>query len=162
MRWVLDANIIFDFVAGGLLDDLFRLPLAYCAPDLLLRDDIEHPPVERLRALGLQEHSLSGEQLVEIIALRQQHGALSLADISAFWLAWHLNIGLLTGDRRLRALADASGIEVHGTLWLLDRLTTEGLIGLTQAETALQSMETAGRRLPRREVQAILQQWRRR
>ena len=90
MRWVLDANVVFDFEAGGLLDDLFRLPLAFCTPDLLLRYEIIRPPVERLLRLGLEERGLTGDQLLEIIALRQEQPALSLSDVSAFWLARHL------------------------------------------------------------------------
>ena len=152
MRWVLDAGVVFDFAAGDLLDALFRLPLTFCAPDLLLVE-LKRPPATLLVQLGLEVEALPGESLVEIIALRSGHPALSLNDVAVFVLARNLGVGLLTGDRRLRALAEQSGVEVHGTLWLLDELITHELTAPSEAVAALDAMLKAGSRLPAGEVQ---------
>ena len=159
MRWVIDANVIFDFAAGDLLDDLFRLPWEFCTLDLLLATEILRPPAPRLVALGLVVHTLPGEQLVEIITLRQTYLALSQPDVAAFVLARGLGVGLLTGDGRLRGLAESFGIEVHGTLWLLDELVHGQFITVAQARTGLTAMQNAGSRLPDHEVQARLRRW---
>jgi hypothetical protein len=158
---VIDANVIFDFAAGDLLDGLFRLPWELCAPDLLLATEILRPPAPRLVALGLVVHTLSGEQLVEIVTLRQARPALSLVDAAGFVLARHLGVGLLTGDRRLRGLAETSGIEVHGTLWLIDELVERCIIPEAQAAAGLKTMLAAGSHLPHDEVQARLRRWER-
>jgi predicted nucleic acid-binding protein len=97
--------------------------------------------------------TMPGEFRVEIIALRSGYSALSLNDVAAFVLARNLGVGLLTGDRRLRALAEQSGVEVHGTLWLLERMITHELIAPSQAVAALDAMLGAGSRLPAAEVQ---------
>ena len=124
---MLDAGVVFDFAAGDLLDALFRLPFAFCTPDLLTVE-LKRPPATLLVQLGLEVETMPGESLVEIIALRSGYSALSLNDVAAFVLARNLGVGLLTGDRRLRALAEQSGVEVHGTLWLLERMITHELI----------------------------------
>ena len=152
MRWVLDAGVVFDFAAGDLLDALFRLPFAFCTPDLLTAE-LKRPPATLLVQLGLEVETMPGESLVEIIALRSGYSALSLNDVAAFVLARNLGVGLLTGDRRLRALAEQSGVEVHGTLWLLERMITHELIAPSQAVAALDAMLGAGSRLPAAEVQ---------
>jgi hypothetical protein len=72
-----------------------------------------------------------------------------------------MGAGLLTGDRNLRELAQMSGIEVHGTLWLLEELMTHRLITFTQASTGLDAMRRAGSRLPVGEVLGCLRRWER-
>lgn len=59
---------------------------------------------------------------------------------------------LVTGDGALRDAAETEGIEVHGTLWIVDALVDTGTVAPPEAARALQLMMEADRRLPEDEV----------
>lgn len=155
MPWVLDANIPIDFAVADLLDVLFRLPLELHTTDILFAE-LKRPPGAILVGLGLQVYPLSGAQLLEVISLQQRYSRLSRSDLSAFVLARDTGAGLLTGDSRLRELAQAAGIEVHGTLWLLEALMTHRLLAAAQLSAALNAIQAAGGRLPLGEVKDLI------
>ncbi len=66
---------------------------------------------------------------------------------------------VLTGDGLLWTFAKESGIDVHGTLWLLDMLVGQGILTRPNAIQALQRMTEQKRRLPRAEVQKRIREW---
>jgi hypothetical protein len=66
---------------------------------------------------------------------------------------------LLTGDSRLNDLAVASGLSVHGLLWLLDEMVRLRVLTPAQAADALQKMLNLGARLPRDESRKRLSDW---
>jgi predicted nucleic acid-binding protein len=89
-----------------------------------------------------------------------EHNNSSLADVSCYFLAHETTRPLLTGDGRLRKQAQKDGLEVHGALWLLDRLVEHAVIPTTRAADCLESMLLKNARLPHAECQIRLQQWR--
>lgn len=59
--------------------------------------------------------------------LAREYPALSLYDCTAFVCAEERpGCVLLTGDKRLRNLAEAGGVEVHGSLWAVDECSRHG------------------------------------
>ncbi len=67
---------------------------------------------------------------------------------------------LLTGDEALRKAASQEGVEVHGTLWLLDAMVEGGAISEAEGYRSLELMRNAGRRLPKKEVSIRIAAWR--
>ncbi len=65
---------------------------------------------------------ITGEELEAINLLTVTDIHLSEQDWSAYYFAEKLNAVLLTGDKRLKAIADKKRVEAHGILWLLDML----------------------------------------
>ena len=59
---------------------------------------------------------------------------------------------LLTGDRNLRVAAEGEGIEVHGTLWVAERLVVAGVVSVDELRDAYAKMRASERRLPWAEV----------
>jgi predicted nucleic acid-binding protein len=55
---------------------------------------------------------------------------------------------LLTGDKDLREAAEAEGVEVRGTLWLVTEMVRSQKISAQVARAAYQRMRDSGRRLP--------------
>ena len=66
---------------------------------------------------------------------------------------------LLSGDQRLRLAAEKEKIEVHGTLWLMDRMYQEEIITIKRMEKAYDIMCDAKRRLPWVEVEKQLKRF---
>ena len=79
------------------------------------------------------------EQVAEALALRTENPALSPADCACLVEARHHdNAVLLTGDRRLRRVAETAGLCVHGVLWIVDELWRAGACCAARLITALQ------------------------
>jgi predicted nucleic acid-binding protein len=159
--YVVDTNILIDFYWGDLLKALFALPVTFLVPDVIVAE-LEAPDGEQLLAWGLQSMSLTGEQVVEVMELAAVHRAPSINDLFALVLARARAALLLTGDGALRRLAESEGVEVHGTLWLLDELVQCAVIPSQRAAEGLERMLAYGRRLPEDECKRRLRQWRRR
>ncbi len=157
---VTDANFWIDLHAGGLLDEVFRLPCRWVIPDVVL-GELQQPDRRALHSRGLNEVGLSGEQVAEVPELAGRYPRPSRKDLFALVLAKTTGTTLITGDRDLRTAAEQEGMEVHGTLWVLDEMVKGKIIKPQRAAEALERMVRHGRRLPREETEERLQRWRR-
>lgn len=156
---VVDANVLIDLHIGGLLGEVFLLPLRLVIPDVVIAE-LQEPDGERLTEYGLQSETLSGDQVLEVVSLRARHRQVSANDLFALVLARALKATLLTGDRHLRRVAVQEGVDVHGTLWVLDEMVRLRVVTPSQAAQALERMLAQTRRLPRSECQRRLRRWR--
>lgn len=155
---VTDANIIIDLAAGGLLEDMFRLPgWDFCVPDTLYVEELaDHHGV--LPGLGLKILPQPAEAVEYVTQLRLRYQRPSVNDLFALALARTLGCALLSGDGPLRAAATAEGIELHGTLWLIEALLREH-VSVERVAAAYEAMRRDGSRLPWNEVQAQVERW---
>jgi predicted nucleic acid-binding protein len=156
--YISDTNIWIDFSHAGLLDALFALPFTFVSTDFVVQELNEPAPVG-LMERGLVVEALPGEVLVELFALRGQHDNISLADLSCFWVARQQQHPLLTGDARLRRVAEQAGLQVHGALWLLDQLVAHGVTSCMQAAAGLRAMLAHDARLPASACEERLAAW---
>jgi predicted nucleic acid-binding protein len=156
---VVDTNIIIDLHRGGVLKEFFRLPYTVFAPDVIVAELLE-PAGKILLGLGLQSVDFSGVEVVRVIELSRNHPEVSINDLFAVLLAEARGTMLLTGDKRLRRIAEQEHhLQVHGTLWVLDQFIKRKLILPTEASSALRKMVESGSRLPRSECERRMQKW---
>lgn len=158
LRCVVDASVLIDLARGGILEILFRLKADWMISDLAM-EELRDPPPETLGLLGLRVMPFSGDEVVNIITLGKQYPALSLPDRAHLVLASREHAILLSGDCHLRMAAEALGVTVHGTLWVLDKLIEAGLLPPDQAARALRQMLRQGCRLPKEECEKRLRRW---
>ena len=159
---VSDTSCLIDLHKVRLLPVMLKLPHRFIVP----------PPVRHSEMLDLTDGEWRGlehaglvapdppfEQVEEALALRTQHPALSLADCACLVETRHRANGvLLTGDRRLRRLAEAAGLCVHGVLWIVDELWRFGVCCATRLISALETWrDDPTVFLPRREIERRLQ-----
>jgi predicted nucleic acid-binding protein len=156
---IVDANILIDLHVGGLLRELFRLPFRLAASDVIVAE-LDEPGGEMLVGYGLESMELTGDQVLEVAALRARYRSVSANDLFALVLARVQKATLLTGDRHLTGVADREGAATHGTLWVLDEMVRLGIVARGQAAQALAQMLERGSRLPQAECQQRLRQWR--
>jgi predicted nucleic acid-binding protein len=165
-RLVTDTCVLIDLSCGQVLEPAFRLPAdEFAVPDVVLAE-LEgggEPQPANLIALGLKPVELTPSQVLEAVRLAAVHQAttnVSIADVFALALAKTTSAVLLTGDSHLRSVAEQEGVEVHGTLWVLDQLVEEQkLITAEEGAFALSRMKAAARRLPKSEVDARQLRW---
>lgn len=164
-RLVTDTCVLIDLSCGQVLEPTFRLPAAFAVPDVVLAE-LEgggEPHPANLVVLGLKPVELTPGQVLEAVRLASTHQGttnVSSADMFALALAKTTPAVLLTGDSHLRSVAEQEGVEVHGTLWVLDHLVEgQELITAEEGALALSRMRAAARRLPRPEVDARQLRW---
>lgn len=155
---VVDTNILIDLHMGGLVQEVFRLPLQLVAPDVIVAE-LQEPDGAQLVQYGLESQELDGRQVQAVVGLRQRYSLVSANDLFALVLAQSLHATLLTGDRRLRQIAEQENVPAHGTLWLLDELVRLRLISPLRATQALQGMLDGGSRLPMADCRRRFNQW---
>jgi predicted nucleic acid-binding protein len=152
---VSDTNILLDWEDGGRLEVLFALGATLVVPDVLLAEELADR-AERLTSLGLQARPLGPDGIVRAAVLARTHRRPGRIDLLALALAEQEGCPLLTGDRDLRAAAEAEGVAFHGTLWLAEVAVTAGALAPRELRTVYRRMRDAGRRLPWKEVEAQL------
>jgi len=156
---VVDTNILIDLHRGGVLRQFFQLPCTIFAPDVIVAELLD-PSGEVLLGLGLQRMDFSGAEVVRVVEISRNHPEVSINDLFAVLLAEKKGALLLTGDKRLRRIAEQEhNLQVHGTLWVLDQLVKRKHLSPTEASSALQKMIQSGSRLPRAECERRFQKW---
>ena len=158
---VTDTNIWIDLYHGGILQEIFHLPYRVVSPDLVKDRELKRPGWRTLESLGLEFIELEADLITRLYDLMQTHRGVSFGDLAALVLVEHLQGVLLTGDNRLRTLAQNYGIHVHGILWVLDTLLEFGLLEPITASTTLELIHSSGAYLPKKEVQKRLDRWKR-
>ena len=159
MRFVTDANVWIDLDHGGLLGRAFDLGDDLLVPDIVFAELLS-PDTDLLLRLGLRVVGLTGAQLSEIQGtMAGRYNRASRRDLASLIYARDHGVTLLTGDGPLRKAATAERVEVHGVLWLLDRLLLREVVTRPEACRSLELIVEGGARLPRREVSKRLAAW---
>lgn len=156
--YISDTNIWIDFRNARILHALFQLPFSFCCTDFVI-DELDDVDYAELVALGLEVRSLDESAITALLGLTQARNNSSLADVSCYYLAFTMGYPLLTGDGQLRKQAVKDGLDVHGALWLLDRLVEHAVISQRQAADGLTGMLARGARLPKPECSHRLAVW---
>ena len=158
-----DTNILIDFYEIGLLDALMELNLEMHTTDFVVAELVVEEQLDWLDELidgkKLQVAGFSGVEVFELIQKESNNPGLSLTDCSAWHWAEKNNSILLTGDAQLRQVATKSGVEVHGSIWLLDEMLREGILTEVQACRAIKKLRLKNRRLPKKELEKREQLW---
>jgi len=94
-----------------------------------------------------------------MLELRGKNPPLSIADLSVLVLARQTGAVLLSGDGPLRTVARREGVEVHGILWVLDRLVAGGVLSGRRAAEVIGVMRQNGSRLPEEECERRIRAW---
>jgi predicted nucleic acid-binding protein len=84
---------------------------------------------------------------------------LSEQDWSAFYYALQKKALLLTGDKRLRAMAESKGLTVCGMLWVLDQLVDTNVFPKSDACSFLKQLISKNKWLPAKECEQRIILW---
>jgi predicted nucleic acid-binding protein len=155
---IFNTSPLSHFALAGRLAMLDRLTAAYrrvvpqAVLDELQAGELAHPPLaDVLNADWLEV--VAGDGLAELRAFAYYVQVLGagLRDIGeASVLAWaEVNGGIAVIDERAgRQAAQARGVVVHGTLWLIANGLNVGELLLPEAERLVDQLRTTGARLP--------------
>ena len=154
---VIDTSVIIDLLRGALVEAALALPFHFVVPAPLL--DLELPPEQAAFLISSGFHAVEIDPPVVTLAqsLLERTEGISAVDSFVLALAESASIALLTGDGRLRRLAESEHVEVHGLLWLLDRIEEAGTADRRTLRRGLSIIAASPRcRLPRDQVRVRL------
>ncbi len=135
-----DTSCLIDLRKALLLNAFIKLPYDLVIPDVLFETELLRftQDEKQLIEKNFKILSISGESVLRVRDININNPTLTLNDCFAFVLAEQTpNCILLTGDRRLRELANISKIEVHGILWIIDEIYKVNSVTVQQLYEAL-------------------------
>jgi predicted nucleic acid-binding protein len=151
-----DANILIDLLKIHLIKSFFQLNFEMHSPDLC-RSEVENDNPGLLAAYveskKLIVRVFNSTELAQIQSLKNKYRSLSLEDSSCLWLCKNISVMLLTGERKLRSIAESKGIEVHGILWIFEELIYQQIL---DHQSAIQKLNS---RLPVDECRKCIKNW---
>lgn len=150
-----DTNVLIDIEQAELTQAMFNLPYHFAVPDILFVEELSERHSDLL-SYGLDSCTMSGDQIAEAYKLRQKYPRPSVNDLLALVLAKSEKCQLLTGDRALRDVANMLGVEIHGTIWLVEQMILYKNISTEVAYSAFSRMKEFGSRLPWDEVNKMI------
>ena len=125
-----DTNMWIDFAIIDRLSLPFKLPYIYLMNEDAVSNELLQPEGlgEKLTGLGLQAVSMIEEEFYLAEKLIEKYRKPSSYDCIALAIAKCRKIVLLTGDGALRKAAIQEGVEVIGSIKVLDLLLENTLI----------------------------------
>jgi predicted nucleic acid-binding protein len=140
---VSDTSCLIDLRKADLLSATMALPFTVQVALPVAHDELSDfgpDDWQRLTDLGLQIVDLDGERVALALELMRTYRRLSSYDALSLALAEQQrdeDCILLTSDRDLRRAGEALAIEVHGVLWVIDRIAEEQLLSARELHAAL-------------------------
>lgn len=145
---VKDANVFIDMEVMRILDLWFQLDVETITSSLVVQELEDGRHLQALAYVESEQIASLSSPLEVVLHLAIEHHAL-----------------LLTGDQKLRTVAEARAVECHGSIWALDQLVkTKKLLGPVAAEKLSALLALTGKRkrfLPRKSAEEHISRWRR-
>ena len=153
---IFDSSVIIDLDKAGILEDALKLPFEFRVPEMMFLRELEclkgRTPDDLLKA-GLRVDERDGNDIAIVSRYLSEYRKISLPDSFALVHATGKRCVLLTGDDALRKAAREERIEVHGLLWLVDRMEEEQVLSKDSLLKVLKTWESDPRvRLPTEEL----------
>lgn len=153
---VTDTNILFDVIKIGALPEFFSLDYEIYTTVFVMQEILPSPQKELvdtfIRAKKLTVCEFSAEEIEEVQNFNTIKNLRRFTDKSVIWKSLQLNCPMLTGDQKMREVAEKIGIEVHGSIWVIDELVDKTLISNGKAITLLEQLLLTNSRLPKDEI----------
>jgi len=157
--YVLDASVLIDLCHGDIAREAISQLEQTLAPDIVCAE-VHDCSIEDLMALGLQQREYTSEEIVRLQTEKLRFPDLTHQDVAALLLACDKRAILLTGDKHMRKHAEEEQLEVHGILWILDRLVESRSLDRLSAADALERIQADGSWLPCTECKRRIGEWR--
>ena len=125
-----DASCLIDLRKGQLLHAMLSLPYRFVVPFPVRASELLDFTPQEWRVLddgGMVTFDLPPDAVGEALQIKAGRARLSANDCFCLVTTLrHEEAVLLTGDQNLHRVAGEMGVEVHGVLWLHDRLHEAG------------------------------------
>lgn len=158
-----DTSVLIDLADMGLLEVFTSLNWELRTNNLIMEElssDAGFRQLEQMVNDGFLYVDVFDSGEMSLIAeMSVAHASLSIEDCSVWHMAKARGAILLTADLRLRKKALSDGIEVHGVLFVIERLTESNLLTTYEAIAALETLKKSNPRAPLAEINRMIQKF---
>lgn len=150
-----DANILIDLGYVHALDILARVGKCEILSTVLIEceDTRQEDLIQQIKIANITIIEVE-KQLIND-AIRYPNKRLSSQDKQCLIYCQQQQRTLLTGDKILREEAKGAGVDVHGTIWLVDQALSSDTHSHHEICRWLQQWKKIGRRLPSDELKRL-------
>jgi len=161
MKLVLtDVSVFFDLFEVQLLAEFFGMEWEILTTEIIYDEILEQDQQEEFakwrRSNLLTVIEFNGDEIEQIRLMKTKLRNRSIADKSLLWKAKDLSAPLLTCDARLRKEAEHQKIEVHGSIWVIEKMNLNGVISNTKAIDKLELLKEINIRLPEKRINDLI------
>jgi predicted nucleic acid-binding protein len=154
---ITDTNVLFDVIKIGALPEFFSLDFDICTTVFVI-DEIKSSPQREqvetfIRSKQLTVFEFNGEDIEDIINFETCRHLNRLTDKSVIWKSLELKCPMLTGDKKMKEVAENIGISVHGSIWVIDELYNYNLISTEKTIELLEQLMKTNSWLPRNDIE---------
>jgi len=161
---ITDTNVFFDIISIGALPEFFSLDYEICTTVFVIHEIRQSDQQEAIeffiRAKELTLIEFDSEEINKIEEFKTSKNFKGITDKSVLWKSLKMNCPLLTGDRKLRTEAENQGIEVHGTIWVIERLVEKNLIEMAKGIHLLETLKQVNSSLPFDDIDKLIKKYR--
>ena len=154
---ITDTNILFDVIKIGALPEFFSLDYEICTTVFVMHEILPSAQKELaetfIRAKKLIVYDFTEEEIEEVQNFYSERSLKRFTDKSVIWKSLQLNCPMLTGDQKMKEVAEKMNIEVHGSIWIIDELVAKALISSDKAVELLEQLLLTNSRLPKDEIE---------
>ena len=160
---ITDTNIFFDIISIGALPELFNLDYEINTTEFVIEEIKQSDQKEAIevfiKAKEINVIGFTSDEIGEILSFKTSKTFKGITDKSVLWKSHQLKCPLLTGDKKLRKEAEEHGVEVHGTLWIIDTLVDNGLIDRKKGIELLELLKKVNFSLPFHEIEKLIREY---
>lgn len=157
---ITDTNVFFDVINIGALPEFFSLDFEICTTAFVIAEIRQQHQREMIdafiRAKKLTVYNFSAEEIDDIQNFESTKSLKRFTDKSVIWKSLQIQCPMLTGDKKMRDIAEKMGVEVHGSLWIINELITRELITNEKALTLIEELKKTNDWLPKSEVEKMV------
>ena len=152
---LIDIDLFEEFIGLG-----YQVHITSSVFAELEGDEYVKPVAKCIRQKKIFLYKLTAADQAALEKLIRKHSSrLSEPDCSCLYLAKEINATILTCEKLLTKVAKNLDLDVHGSLWILDRLLDASLITKRIAYRKLKDLMSINPRLPVIECQKRLKRW---
>ncbi|MCU0324698.1 MAG: hypothetical protein MUF45_05535 [Spirosomaceae bacterium] len=160
---ITDTNIFIDCIKIGFLEYLFEIDYEIHTTEFVLNEFHEHQKQildKFIQSGNLLVKTFDADELETLINLDVPSG-LSSIDKGVFYFATlNEKYEVFTNDGLLRKTCQKNGIQIHGIIWIFDKLIEKKKVTPPQAIQALEKLIRGYHRLPLDECRKRFNDWR--
>lgn len=157
---ITDVSVLFDLYQLEILPEFFALKAeisiaSFVYNEIVVDNQISEFEVYK-RAQKLKIITLSEDDQEAVNQFATKRNLKSLPDKTMLLKSVQLKCALLTCDKKLKSEAGEHGIEVHDSIWVIEKLIEENILSSTKAISVLNELKIINDRLPIDEVEKLI------
>lgn len=161
---ITDACFLIDLIDISLFEEFlgleYKVHITSSVLSELEGDEYVKPISKCINQKKMFLHNLTAADQTAFEKLMRKHSSrLSEPDCSCLYLAKEINATILTCEKLLTKVAKNLNLDVHGSLWILDRLLETSMITKRIAYSKLKNLMSINPRLPLKECKKRLKRW---